>query len=138
MMTGRLAIIKLAKLSIDEFVTECQKNSKCMLCDTEFQCGDDFLYHAIDKHSDWVHHKLIESLTWQQGHKDLLKPFNPFGDEEEIGEPNTLEYQDRMFQAPRCKKCHHNDPDYTVVGNPSHKDGIRLKCVYCGDISVKD
>lgn len=138
MMMGRLAIIKLAKLSINEFVDECQRNSKCMLCDTKFQIGDDFLHHATDKHDDWVHHKLLESMTWKNTHGLMLKPYNPFGDEEEIGEPNTLEYQDRMFQAPRCKKCHHRDPDYIVASSPPHKDGIKLKCIYCGDISVKD
>ena len=138
MRTGRLAIIKLASLSISEYIESGQKDSKCVLCQFEFQIGDDMLNHAIDFHKNWVHWKLLESQVWQQEHKTILKPFNPFGDKEEKGEPNSLEYQDRLFQAPRCKKCSHNDPEYILASSPPHKDGIKLRCVYCGDISVKD
>lgn len=155
MRTGRLAIIKLAQLSINEYIETGQKDSKCMLCQYEFIVGDDLLNHAMDNHKEWCHWKLLESQVLQQkivklsdnnylnplsvNLKDILKPFNPFGDrEEEIGEPNSLEYQDRLFQAPRCKDCHHNDPEYTVVSSPPHKDGVKLKCNYCGKISVKD
>ena len=138
MMTGRLAIIKLAQLSINDFIEECLKISRCLLCNNPFQIGDDMLRHCIDNHKDWVWYKLLENQTWQQEYKTILKPFNPFCDHEEKGEPNTHAYQDRMFQAPRCKKCNHNDPEYTVVSRQPHKDGIKLRCVYCGDISVKD
>lgn len=154
MRTGRLAIIKLASLTISEYIEQGQKDSKCMLCQHEFRIGENMLTHAIDNHKDWVHWKLLESQVMQQKVKKLLdnnylnplaltlkgilKPFNPFGEQEEKGESNSLEYQDRMFQAPRCKKCNHNDPEYDVVSSPPQKDGIQLKCVYCGNISVKD
>jgi len=135
---GRLAIIKLAQLSISDFIDESQKTASCMLCKYEFQIGDDMLRHCIDNHKDFVWYKLLENQTWKQTHKDILKPFNPFGDRQEIGEPNTPEYEDRLFHAPRCKKCHHNDPDYIVVSSPPHPNGIQLQCVWCSDISVKD
>lgn len=51
-------------------------------------------------------------------------------------EPNTPEYEKNAFKAPHCKKCHHNDPDYKVVSND--ENGIKLKCIYCNDISIKD
>jgi len=151
--TGRLEIIKKASLSVNGYIEECQKQSKCMLCSHEFQIGDDLLTHAIQEHDSWVNFKLLELMTLQislkkicdneylnpamSNIKALLKPFNPFGDKEE-NPPNSLEYQDRLFQAPRCKKCNHIDPEYTVASSPPHKDGIKLKCNYCGDISVKD
>jgi hypothetical protein len=138
MRTGRLAIIKLAQLSINDFLEECHKNSKCMFCQYEFTVGDDLLTHCIDNHKEWIHYKLHENLSWSLKHKDILKPFNPFGDREETGEPNSPEYEDQLFHAPRCKECNHNDANYTVVSSPPHPNGIQLKCVYCGNISVKD
>lgn len=138
MITGRLAIIKLAQLSINDYIESGQKDSKCVLCGYNFIIGDDLLLHAIGKHKDWVHWKLLESQVICEKLKDIIKPFSPFGDKEVTGEPDSLEYQDRMFQAPRCKKCNHKDPEYKVASKPPHKHGIKLKCIYCGDISVKD
>lgn len=43
-----------------------------------------------------------------------------------------------VFVKCRCKKCNHDKPNYKVVSQIPHKDGIKLKCIWCGDISVKD
>jgi len=52
-------------------------------------------------------------------------------------EDDTVKLLRSSFQAPKCKNCYHEDPDYTSLG--VNGDGIiKLKCVHCGAISVKD
>lgn len=154
MRSGRLEILKLEQLSIDEYINECQKNGKCNLCNSEFTIGDDFLYHAMKEHGSWVHFKLLQFQVMQgklkkladnnylnplgMQLKEIMKPYSIYGDREQTGEPNSPEFEDQLFQPPRCKKCNHKDPNYDVASSPPHKDGIKLKCVHCGDISVKD
>lgn|SRR5574337_178510 len=152
MMTGRLKIKQIAGITTDELMDYGHKFGKCLICEYEFTVGESFFAHCVDKHPDWIHYKLFEFIELKNKLEKmnlsifkndelkemLLTRYDPFHDEKEIGEPDSLEFQDRMFQPPRCKKCHHNDPDYDVVDDPTPKGDIYLKCVYCGEISVKD
>lgn len=111
----------------------CQENEKCPECNYEFGIGDSFLVHCEDFHQLWF----LNILYAGEKALGLLNDFTPDIKikEPEIGEPNTEEYEKRGFKAPRCNACHHNDPMYTCVSNDER--GIRIKCDYCGDITVK-
>mgnify|MGYP001573730904 CR=1 FL=1 len=53
-----------------------------------------------------------------------------------IQEQIEREDQNKPYEAPTCRKCFHENPDYKIVSN---KGGvIKLRCVHCGAISTKD
>lgn len=110
------------------FIDNCQEDSKCTKCGYEFRIGESLLDHFAGHHVEYMF-KLLSAGEKALGLQNDRTP-DPFDLERKELTKNG------MFQAPRCKKCNHEDADYTVVSN-DHR-GIRLRCIYCGDISVKD
>lgn len=110
------------------FIDDCQEDNVCTKCNYKFTVGESFLIHYINHHIEYIFNLL------SAGEKTLVLQHDKTPD------PYDLERQrsKRDGFAPRCKNCNHDNPDYTVVSKRPHPDGIKLKCIYCGDISVKD
>lgn len=109
-------------------IDDCQETSKCTKCDYEFKIGESFLEHFNHCHIEYIFNLL------SAGEKALGLEHDKTPDEFHL----KREQSRKDGFAPRCKKCNHDKPDYIVVSHIPHKDGIKLRCVHCGDISVKD